>query len=102
MKTYTFSVYVPVNRQRVVRRRWWNLWGRDEIVTDKQWEHRVLHRLDQQAADMLIEMSSSHYLSPSARLFIWALGGEVSHFQLEEIPSASPYIATRGHNASSN
>ena len=42
MKKYNFSVFIKVKKSRIKKRKWWNIFGRDEIQKYHEWIRRSI------------------------------------------------------------
>ena len=95
MTTYTFSYYSPTKTPVLKRRPWWNLFGRDTIVTEETLGRRVIADIPQDEADLILAASENYWNTAFGRIFVRMLG-KVSMVQLESDPQATSYIPTTG------
>lgn len=96
-KRYIFSCWTRVRIPVLVRRPWWNLFGSDTIKSKEVNQRRIIADLDEEEGKLLME--SEFAKTAPQRLFIKALGGQISMVQLEEDwsegrDSPSQYIST--------
>ena len=92
--SYLFSCFIKRPQARLVRRPWWNLWGRDSITYVEVWERIHIRDLSGDETSVLLEAGEEAWGSPWARLFIKALGNNPQHFQVETVGDPTQYVAT--------
>lgn len=88
MKEYVLSWWSKELAQVLVRRPWWNLLGKDQIVTWPIWQRKSIKGLSKEEADMFISASpaSAHgdFTDPRFRFLSRVMGGDPRMVQLEE------------------
>lgn len=90
MKTYTFSYLKKTPHTYLVRRPWWNLWGRDSLETEYRWTRHSHNGLSKAEADILIGASQDYWHSPMSTLLLRMMGNEVWMVQVEESSGSNP------------
>lgn len=90
-KVYSFSYNVGVRTPVVVRRKWWNLFGKDKVQFVEHSTRKCVTNLTKAEADIL---AGTMRHGPTVSL-IQKIIGPSSYWQLEEGSVAtSPYIST--------
>jgi len=96
---YLFSCYMTVNRLRLKRRPWWNLFGRDTLEPYTATE-RICITVGEQEAKLLQEanFTGMYGMYGWPHLFIKALGkgesNQISHVCLEQTKFKTEYVKT--------
>ena len=80
--TYLLSWHQKTTSQKLQRRPWWNIFGRDSLVTIEQWTRKTI-KLDSKPDIPTVESTVAAFA-----------GCEVWGLQLEEMPCSAPFIAT--------
>lgn len=94
-KTYTLSYLHKIRTPILVRRPWWNLFGKDRIEFVENWNRRVIPDLTKAEADILIHATYCYWNLPIATLILKLLGEPtLDRMQLEGTTKASANIPT--------
>ncbi len=93
MAEYTLSWYTIEKVPMLVRRPWWNIFGRDRIEFIDKWVRKVHHRIPEDEALILIEHIGQYKLHPMTYLIHRLMGKSLNSIQLEVSGEASEYIA---------
>ena len=83
-KEFVFSFYVKQPIPILVRRPWWNLFGRDKICYQDGWVRKTFANLSQSEADILVSASHGSWNAPISRLLLRLMGETPSMIQIEE------------------
>lgn len=81
--TFVFSYNVAVPTAVLKRRPWWNIFGRDRLVLEDRWQHRVLRNLTQEQADLLKSCTDNILLSELLLNLLSRPGEKLDSVQLE-------------------
>lgn len=95
---YVFSWYCTELAPVLVRRPWWNLWGRDRIELREQQTRKMLCGLPADEATVIRNASSRWHSNATGRLLTRMMGQKPEMAQLEADRPATAYVAT-GPNA---
>lgn len=91
MTTYTLSYYRPTRTARLVRRPWWNLFGRDRVELVDSHERVAVWGINKRGAELLQTTDASDILGI-------AVPG-IKMLQLESGAPATAYVPTSGVEA---
>ena len=80
--TYLLSWYQKTTSQKLQRRPWWNIFGRDSLVTVEQWTRKTME-LDSKPDIPTVESTIAAFA-----------GGPIWGLQLEEMASSTPSVTT--------
>lgn len=88
--SYIFSYHVPKEIPVLVRRPWWNFWGRDSIELKSLLMYQY-HAMSKEEGEFL---ESTLNTPSAASRVLMALAGKPSHIQLECVEQPTQYIPT--------
>jgi hypothetical protein len=92
--TYVFSYYARVRTPVLVRRPWWNLFGKDRIEFVEHRNRKSRHDLTEAEAKLIMDASANYWNTPAGSLLIKLLDEPSMHgIQLAHGATASEYVS---------
>lgn len=92
---YILSWRYTESTPKVIRRKWYDIFGSDKIEYVNILRHRIINLTEEEGLALLASCPGYLMDSPIGRLMVKLMGDKASHVQLEEIaPPGSSYIAT--------
>ncbi len=94
-QTYTLSYYTKIKTPVLIRRSWWNLFGKDRIEMVEQWNLRIITDLSKIEADLLLSISTTNWNSALGKLLLRFMGNNpLLMVLLEDNTVTNKYIPT--------
>ncbi len=90
---YTFSYYSPTLEPTLVRRPWWNLFGKDSIKMVERSTRYTICGIPECEAQLIVSASNEYWNNPIGRLLLRVIDKPVAMVQLEQVHATSPYVS---------